>query len=155
MDSGTSLLLREPLNPNIGYEVPQAVIDAGLEDKYRSAFTISEQLYNRLVQDGYADQAQYATLFGHIMRFDVTFNARSMTHTAELRTTPHGHPNYRRVFQQMHEQIAEVHPNIAAAMVFVSQAEDEELARLGAERNRAEKLARAGMDYTKQMIDTE
>ena len=145
----------QPLNPNIGYEVPQAVIDAGLEDKYRSAFTISEQLYNRLVQDGYADQAQYATLFGHIMRFDVTFNARSMTHTAELRTTPHGHPNYRRVFQQMHEQIAEVHPNIAAAMIFVSQAEDEELARLGAERNRAEKLARAGMDYTKQMIDTE
>lgn len=142
------------LSPHIGFEVPQAIIDAGQENTYRSAFAISEQLHGHLVQSGHQDQAQYATLFGHIMRFGVTFNARSMTHTAELRTTPHGHPNYRRVFQQMHEQIAEVHPNIAAAMVFVSQAEDEELARLGAEKNRAAKFEKMGIQYESAMVDT-
>ena len=145
----------QTLNPHIGYEVPQIVASAGLEQEYRKAFEISERLYERLAQNGGEDQAQYATLFGHFMRFGVTFNARSMTHTAELRTTPHGHPNYRRVFQEMHQQIADIHPNIAAAMKCVSQSEDEELARLGAERNRAAKLARLGVDYTEQMIDAE
>ena len=143
----------QPLNPVIGYETPQAVADAGLAEKYQHAFDISRQLYDTLTDTGHGDQAQYATLFGHIMRFTATFNARSMTHTAELRTTPQGHPNYRRVFQQMHEQIAAVHPNIAAAMKFVSQTEDEELARLGAERNRKAKLARLGGDYEQHMIE--
>lgn len=143
----------QPLNPRLGHETPQAVIDAGQSEKYEHAFAVSQQLYDQLVEGGYADQAQYATLFGHVMRFTATFNARSMTHTAELRTTPQGHPNYRRVFQQMHDQIAAIHPNIAAAMKFVSQAEDEELARLGAERNRAAKLARLGGDYEQHIIE--
>lgn len=143
----------QPLNSSLGHEIPQAVVDAGQSEKYEHAFAVSGQLYDQLVDSGYADQAQYATLFGHVMRFTATFNARSMTHTAELRTTPQGHPNYRRVFQQMHDQIAAVHPNIAAAMKFVSQAEDEELARLGAERNRAVKLARLGGDYEQHMIE--
>jgi hypothetical protein len=40
----------------------------------------------------------------------------------------------------MYEQVAAVHPNVAATIRFVSQAEDEELARLGAERYSAQKF---------------
>lgn len=130
----------QQLRPSLGHVVSQNVKDAGLEEPYERAFKLSNELYDTLQSRGYTDQAQYATLFGHIMRFTVKVNARSFTHTAELRTTPQGHPSYRKIYQDMYEQVATVHPNVAATIRFVSQAEDEELARLGAERYSAQKF---------------
>jgi thymidylate synthase ThyX len=64
-------------------------------------------------------------------------NAREAMHVLELRTSPQGHPVYRRVCQQMHRLIAEVagHRAIAEAMKFVNY-ESVDLERLGAERAR-------------------
>lgn len=128
------------LRPDLGHVHPESIDEAGLSAEYEQAFALSQELYDLLNEQGYADQAQYATLFGHIMRFTVKMSARSLTHTAELRTSPQGHPSYRKVYQDMHDQVARVHPRVAAAMQFVSQAEDEKLARLGAERYSAQKL---------------
>jgi len=63
-------------------------------------------------------------------------NAREAMHVIELRTTPQGHPAYRRVCQLMHRAIAETagHRAIAAAMSFADHSEVE-LERLQAERN--------------------
>lgn len=124
----------QELHPNLGHVTNDAIKDAGIEQKYEQAFAISESLYNTLRERGYNSQAQYATLFGHIMRFSMKVNARALLQSAELRTTPQGHPSYRKVYQDMHTEVARVHPIIADAMKFVSQSEDEELARLGAER---------------------
>ena len=59
-------------------------------------------------------------------------------HLIELRTTPQGHPEYRKVCQQMHRLIAEKagHQAIAAMMSFVDDAdyEDDGLGRLQAEQ---------------------
>jgi thymidylate synthase ThyX len=129
----------QPLQVGLGHDVPLIVQKAGLAEKYKAAFGLSHDLYNILKERDYEDQAQYATLFGHNMRFTVKMNARSMTHTAELRTSSQGHPAYRKVYQDMHAAIAEAHPLIAKAMKFVSQDEDDELARLGAERYSQEK----------------
>lgn len=129
----------QALQTGLGHGVPAIIQQAGLAEGYEHAFKLSHQLYDTLKERGYNDQAQYATLFGHNMRFTVKMNARSMTHTAELRTSSQGHPAYRKVYQDMHEQIARQHPTIAAAMKFVSQDEDETLARLGAERYNQEK----------------
>jgi hypothetical protein len=56
----------------------------------------------------------------------------------ELRTTPQGHPEYRKVCQKMHRLIADKarHPAIAGMMSFVdhSDYEDDGLGRLQAER---------------------
>lgn len=123
----------QPLRPT-GFVTPDIISEAGLKENYDQAFALSAELYERLREKGYEAQAQYATLFGHIMRFTAKINARSLTHTAELRTSPQGHPSYREVYKAMHEQIAAVHPRIAEAMQFVNTDEDEELARLGAER---------------------
>jgi len=62
-------------------------------------------------------------------------NAREAMHVIELRTSPQGHPSYRRICQLMHKAIAEVagHRAIAAAMRFVDHSEVE-LERLQAER---------------------
>ena len=124
----------QALEGQLGHVTPDIIHEAGLADDYERAFTISRGLYALLEARGYKDQAQYATLFGHIMRFNLKVNARSLLHTAELRTSSQGHPTYRKVYQDMHAQVAAVHPNIAASMRFVSQDEDEKLARLGAER---------------------
>lgn len=122
------------LTPRYGYEVPQLIEDAGLSDQFEQCFDISLQLYSQLQGAGYALEAQYATLLGHRMRWKITYNAREAFHFHELRTSPQGHPGYRKLVQQMHEKVAEVHPMMAEAMKFVNQGEDEVLTRLAAER---------------------
>lgn len=129
------------LTPRYGYEIPQLVEDAGLSDLFEQCFEISLKLYSVLQKAGYTMEAQYATLLGHKMRWKVTINAREAFHFCELRTSPQGHPGYRKLAQQMHDAIANVHPLIAESMKFVNQGEDEELTRLAAERYTQFKLA--------------
>lgn len=122
------------LTPRYGYEIPKLVEDANLTDMFEQCFDISLELYSRLQAAGYGLEAQYATLLGHRMRWKVTYNAREAFHLHELRTSPQGHPGYRKLVQQMHDKVAEVHPMMAEAMKFVNQGEDEELTRLAAEK---------------------
>jgi len=122
------------LTPRYGYEVPKLVEEAGLSEAFESCFDLSLKLHSLLTAAGYDLEAQYATLLGHKMRWKVTYNAREAFHLHELRTSPQGHPGYRKLVQQMHEKLSEVHPLIADAMKFVNQGEDPELSRLAAER---------------------
>jgi len=124
----------QALTPRFGYEIPKLVEDAGLSDLFEKCFNLSLQLYSLLQQNGYAHEAQYAVLLGHKMRWKVTYNAREAFHLHELRTTPQGHPGYRKLVGEMHEKLAEVHPLLASAMRFVNRDEDPELTRLAAER---------------------
>lgn len=122
------------LTPRYGYETPQLVEDAGLTELYEKCFELSLEAYSQLQEAGYHLEAQYATLLGHRMRWKVTYNAREAFHLHELRTSPQGHPGYRKLVQHMHDKLAEVHPMMAEAMKFVNQGEDAALTRLAAER---------------------
>lgn len=122
------------LTPRYGYDVPKLVEEAGLTELFEECFDISLKLYSLLQQHGYALEAQYATLLGHKMRWKVTMNARETFHFNELRTSPQGHPGYRKLVLQMHEKLAQKHPLLTEAMKFVNQGEDEQLTRLAAER---------------------
>ncbi len=124
----------QALTPRYGYEVPKLVEEAGLSEQFERCFDISLGLYSRLQSAGYHLEAQYATLLGHKMRWKVTYNARQAFHWHELRTSPQGHPNYRKLTKAMHDKVAEVHPILASHMKFVNQDEDPELTRLAAER---------------------
>ncbi len=130
----------QALSPRLGYDVPKLVEEAGGSDAFDQCFDLSLQLYSALQAAGHQLEAQYATLLGHKMRWKVTYNAREAFHLHELRTSPQGHPGYRKLVQQMHEKVAEVHPLLADAMKFVNQGEDPELARLAAERYTQYKL---------------
>ena len=122
------------LTPRYGYDIPEIVEEAGLSDIFEQCFDISLGLYSELQRTNHEIEAQYATLLGHKMRWKVTYNAREAFHLHELRTSPQGHPGYRKLVLQMHEKLAEVHPLLADAMKFVNQGEDPELTRLAAER---------------------
>jgi hypothetical protein len=62
----------------------------------------------------------YAVAMAFRIRFYMDMNAREAMHVIELRTSPQGHPSYRRVCQMMHRAIAETagHHAVAAAMRF-------------------------------------
>lgn len=124
----------QALTPRYGYDIPALVEEAGLSELFEKAFDTSVGLYNFLQKQGYVDEAQYATLLGQRMRWKVTYNARQAFHLHELRTTPQGHPGYRKLINMMHERIGEVHPMLTKAMRFVNSDEDPELTRLAAER---------------------
>jgi len=63
------------------------------------------------------------------------FNAREAIHMLELRSSPQGHPSYRRVALEMHRLIGDQagHHAIAASMIHMTT-EAPELERLEAER---------------------
>jgi thymidylate kinase/thymidylate synthase ThyX len=124
----------QALTPRFGYEIPELVEEAGLSDMFEKCFELSLQLYSALQQAGYSAEAQYVTLLGHRMRWKVTMNARETFHFNELRTSPQGHPGYRKLVLEMHDKLKEVHPMIAEAMKFVNTEEDPALTRLAAER---------------------
>lgn len=131
----------QALTPRFGYEIPELIEAAGLSEQFEACFDISLKLHSLLVQSGYALEAQYATLLGHMMRWKVTYNAREAFHLHEIRTSPQGHPGYRKLVLEMHEKLAEVHPLMAEAMKFVNTDEDAELTRLAAERYTQFKLS--------------
>lgn len=130
----------QQLTPRYGYDIPKLIEDADLTEQFETCFELSLRLYSLLQQTGYGLEAQYATLLGHRMRWKVTYNAREAFHFHELRTSPQGHPGYRKLVQKMHEKVAEIHPMLAEAMKFVNEGEDPELSRLAAERYTQYKL---------------
>jgi thymidylate synthase ThyX len=79
------------------------------------------------------------------VRFVMEMNAREAMHVIELRTSPQGHPAYRRVCQAMHTLIAEQagHRAIATAMQFADHSAVE-LERLQEERRIDAKRRAAG-----------
>jgi thymidylate synthase ThyX len=84
---------------------------------------------------GLRDVAQYAVSMAYRIRFVMQMNAREAMHLIELRSSPQGHPAYRRVAQAMHRLIAQEagHRAIAESMAFADHS-SVDLERLEAER---------------------
>ena len=141
-----SSLTWQMLTPYMGYEITPLVEKTGLKAVWEDCFQISAELYRLLEEAAGPWVAQYAVLLGHHMRWRITYNARQAFHFHELRTAPPGHPNYRRLVGQMHQQIDAIFPHLGEAMRFVNQDEDPELTRLAAEKYQQFKLQRLARD---------
>jgi thymidylate synthase ThyX len=125
----------QPLSARHGYTEPAAIEDAGATSDWRSVMERSAALYDQLIAAGQRDAAPYAVVMAYRVRFYMDMNAREAMHVIELRTSPQGHPSYRRVCQLMHRAIEEQagHGAIAGAMRFVDHS-SVELERLQSER---------------------
>jgi hypothetical protein len=130
-----------------GYVVPDSVVDIGAEGPWRAAMERAGGLYDAVDDASGGDVAQYAVPFAYRIRFYMDLNAREAFHMLELRTAEGGHPDYRRVCQEMHRLIRDEagHTAIAEAMRFVDHS-DYGLGRLATERRAAAKRAAAGVD---------
>lgn len=128
----------QDLTPGHGYTLPDSVVRAGAEDVYAASMARSASLYHALGDRFGAPRAGYAVALAYRVRYVMQCNAREAMHMLELRTTPQGHPEYRKVCQHMHRLIAEQagHPAVAALMCHVdhNDYEDSALERLDGER---------------------
>jgi thymidylate synthase ThyX len=137
------------LTPTHGYALPAAVTEAGAADAYAATMQRSAGLHATLAQQFGPVQSAYAVALAFRIRYVMQFNSREAMHLLELRTGAAGHPEYRKVCQQMHRLIAEKagHRALAELMRFVDHADYETagLERLAGER-RAE--SRRGPERT-------
>ncbi|MPZ23101.1 MAG: thymidylate synthase [Dehalococcoidia bacterium] len=126
----------QALTPHFGFAMPGAIEKAGLVEEWKRVMDNSAALYEALAAGGLRAVAPYAVSMAYRIRFSMEMNAREAMHVIELRTSPQGHPAYRRVCQEMHRLIRDEagHGAIAAAMRFVDYSEVE-LERLQAERS--------------------
>ncbi|MEL6892678.1 MAG: FAD-dependent thymidylate synthase [Actinomycetota bacterium] len=122
------------LTPNHGYARPELAEEAGVGALFDDTMERSAGLYDALVGPHW-EQAPYAVAMAYRMRYSMQFNLREAFHLLELRSSPQGHPSYRRVALEMHRLIAEEagHRALAEAMNFMTTAAPE-LERLEAER---------------------
>ena len=123
------------LTPHHGYDMPPAVAEVGAADDFRRVMDRSAELFAALVNVTVPEVASYAVCMAYRIRFYMDMNAREAMHVIELRTSPQGHPAYRRICQEMHRLIREQagHTAIAEAMQFVDFSEVD-LERLASER---------------------
>jgi thymidylate synthase ThyX len=125
----------QTLSPRHGFTRPEAVDAAGLVWRFDEAMERSAALHDALLER-FPAQAPYAVSLAYRVRFVLQLNAREAMHLIELRTTPQGHPAYRRVAQEMHRLIETEagHPAVAALMRYADHSSEPALGRLEAER---------------------
>jgi len=130
----------QKLSPKNGYIVSDGLEAAGAGNDWHRVMERSAQLHDRICAAGLEPVAPYAICMAYRVRFYMDMNAREAMHVIELRTSPQGHPSYRRVCQKMHRLIAEQagHRAVAAAMVFADHSAVG-LERLEAERAREQR----------------
>jgi thymidylate synthase ThyX len=138
----------QSLGPELGFEMPAEVAEAGLDGPFEASMARSADLYSTM-DPILPRQAPYAIALGYRMRYMMEMNAREALHVIELRSGQQGHPAYRRIAQEMHRLIAQQagHRFIADSMTFVDY-EDHDLERLEAERRAEAKRVVANQSAT-------
>lgn len=96
--------------PRYGYDVPSVIEEAGLEDMYIKCFDESLRLHSELYAAGFTDQAQYAVLAGHKVRWQARLSAKSAMELKTIVATQL--PDHQKTVAQILEKISEVHPTI-------------------------------------------
>ena len=125
----------QELSADHGYVEPSVLEEIGAADDWRRVMEHAGALHEALTREVAPAVAQYAVPMAYRIRYRMQMNAREAMHVIELRTTPQGHPAYRRICQTMHRLIAEQagHRAIAEAMRFADHSAVD-LGRLGGER---------------------
>jgi thymidylate synthase ThyX len=133
----------QSLTPAYGFETPEVIHQAEMTEDWDRVMEDSAETFELVRDHAGDDVAQYAVSMAYRIRFVMQMSAREAMHLIELRSSPQGHPTYRRVAQTMHDLIAETagHRAIAGTMRFLDRSEVD-LERLEAER-RAEARRRA------------
>ena len=132
---------RQAFTPAHGYDTNSDVAEVEeVRADYERRMTQAAGLFAQLLDD-LPLEAQYVVPFGYRVRYNVQLNLREAYHWIELRSTPQGHPDYRRTSQEMFRAIQAVHPVLVEPMRFVDMAPDVPIGRLRAEMRRARKRA--------------
>ena len=136
----------QKFSTRLGFDVPAELAEHNLDGDWSSAMEESAELYEDVRDSLGPEVAQYVVPFAFNVRFVMEMNPRQAFHLIELRSQPAGHPAYRAVAHQMHQEIRATagHRLIADAMKFVDYT-DVDLERLEGERRAQIKREAAGV----------
>ncbi|MFZ9006067.1 MAG: FAD-dependent thymidylate synthase [Nitrosopumilaceae archaeon] len=130
-------LERQLLTTDHGYNTPDEIKILGINKEYKECMDKTKESFDK-IRKKYPEQGQYVVNFAFNYPYFMKFNLREACHLIELRTVPQGHIDYRRVAQQMYNQINKVHPNLSKIMKFVDLKEYD-LERFESEKRTEEK----------------
>ncbi len=119
------------LNTDLGYDIPQDIINAGVEKEYVNAMDKAQEVFNEINKE-FPLQAQYILPLGFRKRFLVSMNLREIHHLVKLRTTPMAHDSYRRIAYKIYETVKQKYPLLSKYIV--CNYSQEELGRLKSEQ---------------------
>jgi thymidylate synthase ThyX len=103
-----------------GYDMPAELAECGFSGEFARAMDTAADVY-QLIARQHPMEAQYVVPFAYRVRWMMTVNLRELYHIAELRTMPQGHPDYRRLVQELWRQVEAVHPTLAEHAAFVNR----------------------------------
>jgi len=130
-------LERQLLTTDHGYNMPNEMKILGIEKDFKDVMNQTKDAFDK-IRKKYSEQGQYIVNFGYNYPYFMKFNLREACHLIELRTVPQGHVDYRRIAQQMFQQINKIHPNLSKIMKYVDMKEYD-LERFESEKRTEEK----------------
>jgi thymidylate synthase ThyX len=125
---------RQLLSTKHGYDIPNEIIDSGIEKDFKDCMYLSDNVYQNIAKT-MPIEAQYAVNFAYRYPYFIKINLRELYHMIELRTSSQGHPDYRYICQQIYKKINDIHPILTKGMKFVNLNEYE-LGRFDTEKRK-------------------
>ncbi len=102
----------QDLNTHLGYSVPLAITEAGIEDEYRAIMRKAKEVYELIAQWN-PQVAAYVVPNAYNRRVLCQTNLRALSHFISLRTAGNAHFSIRRVARGMLEVLSEQYPLIS------------------------------------------
>jgi thymidylate synthase ThyX len=96
-----------------GYDLPDAVTEAGLRPQYEAAMGQAHAAFAALSAGGHPQEACYLLPLGTRNRALFKMDFAEALYIAELRSAPAGHFSYRRIAWEMYLAVARKHPSLA------------------------------------------
>jgi hypothetical protein len=129
-------------------EIPSEFKEVGMEEvlaDYLKLHKITNTFQKKLMKDKNEDirnSAQYVTILGNKLRFNIRANIRQWVFFSELRTIAGGHPSYRNAMQKAVKEIVKKIPCISSYFAKVDWCKDYGLGRMKSEIRTQEALAK-------------
>lgn len=138
---------RQDFTVRNGYDTPKEIIEAGFKGEFDQCMEKAKNAFEKICER-FPKQAQYVVPHAYRVRWYMKMNLREVYHLVELRTMRQGHPDYRKIAQEMFKEVKKVHPTLLEYMKFVDMSEYP-LERLEAEKKFDERLEEVRKKYGK------
>jgi thymidylate synthase ThyX len=100
------------VTPYYGYAIHDDIITAGFQKEYETCMLQTKDTYLKIAKE-FPWEAQYLLPLAYRKRVLITWNLRELFHFIPLRSSKKGHISYRRIAQQIWDEVNRVHPYFA------------------------------------------
>ncbi|PJE65175.1 hypothetical protein COU91_02990 [Candidatus Saccharibacteria bacterium CG10_big_fil_rev_8_21_14_0_10_47_8] len=110
-------VILQSATPRYGYEVPDWVSSAGIEELFTECFDDSLTLFSELQSGGHEEEAQYAVLMGHRLRWQVTMSLNKILRFKVLTGDSNCPAEAKSLYESMQLAISQTHPLIGEWLI--------------------------------------